>query len=303
MTKSTSSLATLMDKSTRDKSWGIRHPALALPLFIVLVVAAMVLSKIASGPLVPAAPSPYHQGALLLANLFSAAMVIGAYTLGVRWIERRAAVELGLRRGVPLFAAGGIAGIALMGAVYLILQWLGVAAFAPGQGYDGILAELCAFFAAAVLEEVLIRGVVLRIAERWLGTAAALAISTALFALLHGLNPGATPLGVLAIAVEGGMFLSLAYVLSRNLWFVIAIHLAWDFSEGSLFGAQVSGIRAAHSLLRTTLTGSDVLTGGAFGPEASVVAIALFAAASILLGVIALRRGDWRTRATLLRAR
>jgi hypothetical protein len=62
-----------------------------------------------------------------------------------------------------------------------------------------------------------------------------------------------------------------AYALTRSLWISIALHFAWNFTEGGIFGAAVSG-GEINSLLVVPLRGPKYLTGGAFGPEASVAA-------------------------------
>ncbi len=95
--------------------------------------------------------------------------------------------------------------------------------------------------------------------------------------------------------------LALAYAATRNLWLPIGIHMSWNFAEGSLFGAKVSGYSEAHSLLKTTLSGPELLTGGAFGPEASVVSVAVCLVASAVLATMIVRRHNWRKRKFQLR--
>ena len=72
--------------------------------------------------------------------------------------------------------------------------------------------------------------------------------------------------------------------------------MAWNFTEGDIFGAKVSGNAASHSLMRTTLSGPGIVTGGAFGPEASVVAVIVCLAAAIAIGALVVRRNGWRPR-------
>ena len=83
--------------------------------------------------------------------------------------------------------------------------------------------------------------------------------------------------------LEAGVLLGAAYVVTQRLWFPIGMHIAWNFSEGSVFGMQVSGNSTASSLVRGSLTGSNLLTGGAFGPEASIAAVTVCLAVAILL--------------------
>jgi membrane protease YdiL (CAAX protease family) len=265
-----------------------------LTLHIVILIAALIASKLVSNPFIPEASSPYHHGGMALANLFSAATLLVVYALAVRWIERRGAREIDPRLGLVPFAIGTAAGLGLMSLVYLVLWALGLVEFLPGTGVEGLPPALAAFFAAAVLEELVMRAVVFRLVEEIAGTVVALVISATLFGLLHALNPAATVISTGAIAIEAGVLLALAYALTRNLWLCIGLHMSWNFAEGSLFGAQVSGVPAAQTLTRTILSGSDLLTGGAFGPEASIIAMGLFVVASAIVARMVFRRSRWQ---------
>jgi membrane protease YdiL (CAAX protease family) len=84
--------------------------------------------------------------------------------------------------------------------------------------------------------------------------------------------------------------LGAAYVLTRRLWLPIGIHAAWNFTQGGIFSVAVSGGKTT-GLLEATLTGPEWLTGGAFGAEASVVAMVLCTALGVWLLVLAARHG------------
>jgi len=275
---------------SRLRQWTAVRIAVHAVFLILVVVASAILTR----TLVPAAPSPWHHGLLLAANLLSSAVLLAVYALTVRWLERRGASELNLRKGLPLALIGAALGTALMAAVYLGLWLLGFARFAAGSGWDGLDGALVAMFAVAVLEELVLRAVLFRLVEEASGTAVAVLVSALVFGLIHGLNPGATAIDVAAVAIEAGVAFALAYALTRNLWLTIGMHAAWNFTEGSVFGAQVSGYAAPHSQFRATLNGPNLFTGGAFGPEGSVIAIAIFAALSIVIAALVVREGQWR---------
>jgi len=142
----------------------------------------------------------------------------------------------------------------------------------------------------AVFEELLFRGVLFRLVEEWLGTWIALAVSALIFGAAHAFNTGATWVSTLAIALEAGVLLGSAFVITKNLWFPIGVHFAWNFFEGPVYGTQVSGHMFLTSLLSAHMAGPAWVTGGAFGPEAGVPAIATSLVASIALLVFASRR-------------
>jgi hypothetical protein len=270
--------------------WAILRIVLEAAGLVIVIVAASILG----GMIVPPAPSPLHAPLTMIRNLISAALFLGAYALLVRWIERRRASEIAPRAAVTPLPLGLVIGIGLMAAVNLIFWATGAAVFTPGTGLAGIGAGLIAAFAVAVLEELLLRAVVFRIVEQACGTTIALLLSAAIFGLLHAANPGATPFSTAAIAIEAGLLLALAYAVTGNLWLAIGLHAGWNFAEGNLFGAQVSGGAPQPTLIHAVLHGPDIITGGAFGPEASIVTVGVCLTASAIMAWIVVRRGDWR---------
>jgi hypothetical protein len=225
-------------------------------------------------------------GALLLA-----AVVLAAYSAYVRIIERRAVTELSRERAVREFGIGLGLGALLFAVSIGILAALGAYEVTGNNGWQTMLAILPACILAGVLEEVVIRGVVFRILEQWLGSWIALGISAAIFGLLHLLNPGATLLNAAAISIEAGVLLAAAYMLTRRLWLCIGTHIAWNFTQGGIFSIAVSG-GSSKGLLQARMVGPDWLTGGTFGAEASVVALAVCLAAGIALLGLAIKKSN-----------
>jgi|HubBroStandDraft_6_1064221.scaffolds.fasta_scaffold102640_2 membrane protease YdiL (CAAX protease family) len=225
-------------------------------------------------------------GALLLA-----AVVLAAYSTYVRVIEKRAVAELSGRRAVRELGSGLALGALLFSVTIGLLAALGIYHVTGNNGWQSMLAILAASIFAGVFEEVLIRGILFRILEQWLGSWIALSISAVVFGVLHLLNPGATLLNAAAISVEAGVLLAAAYMLTRRLWLCIGTHIAWNFTEGGIFSVAVSG-GGSQGLLRSRMVGPDWLTGGAFGAEASVVALGVCVAAGIVLLVWAFEKGN-----------
>ncbi len=95
------------------------------------------------------------------------------------------------------------------------------------------------------------------------------------------------------IALFGGVLLGACYLATRRMWLAIGVHAAWNFVEGGVYGAPVSGY-AVPGWLRSSLTGQEWLTGGPFGPESSQVTLAVTSAASAALLLAAWRRGSLR---------
>jgi len=136
----------------------------------------------------------------------------------------------------------------------------------------------------------MMRGIIFRIIEESLGTWIALVLSAILFGAMHLGNPNATVSSALAIALEAGLLLAACYVLTRRLWLAIGLHLAWNFTQGGIFGVAVSGT-TPMGILQSTLTGPDFLSGGAFGAEASIFAVVVCTSGFIFVIVKAYRKG------------
>ena len=269
-----------------------RTPLVRLLIFFAILLAADIGAQFARIWPIRHAPSGYRDWVSLGSALLLAVILLSVYVGLVRSLERRAARELEPRIS---HAIGGILlGLALFSSVFGLLQVIGVAQWQgiSAAGFD-VIPMLSVAIMAAVGEELAFRGALFRILEESFGTSMALALSAALFGLLHAINPGATVVSTVAIALEAGVLLGAAYALTRNLWFPIGLHFGWNFTEGGIFGASVSGGSTTHGIFSISLSGPSLLTGGKFGPEASVIAIAVCLAVAIVLLVFAARNGRW----------
>jgi membrane protease YdiL (CAAX protease family) len=142
-------------------------------------------------------------------------------------------------------------------------------------GFRGLAVGLLLAVCSALLEEILFRAYLYRILAMVSGTWISVLLTSALFGAAHAGNRGATLLSSIAIALEAGVLLSGAYAATGRLWAPIGLHFGWNFAESSLFGMSVSGLPETSALSRGTLSGPALLTGGAFGPEASIAAVCL----------------------------
>jgi membrane protease YdiL (CAAX protease family) len=223
--------------------------------------------------------------------LLLTAIVLAAYRSNVRIVEKRAVAELSGTRAIRELGVGLALGALLLAVTIGILAALGVYQITGDNGWQTLFATVPAFILSGVLEEVVIRGIVFRILEQWLGSWIALGVSAAIFGMLHLFNPGATLLNAAAISIEAGVLLAAAYMLTRRLWLCIGIHIAWNFTQGGIFSVAVSG-GSTKGLLQARMVGPDWLTGGTFGVEASVVALTVCAAAGIALLLAAAQKGQ-----------
>ena len=226
-------------------------------------------------------------GALVLAGL-----IVGLWKLLRRWLERSEDGEFALAGAAPELGAGLAIGFVLFSVMTGIVALLGGFEVLGLRGMGALWSMLSVAVFSGVFEETLFRGVLFRHIEAMLGSWAALAITSALFGAAHLANPGATPFAALAVAMEAGILLGAAYLLTRRLWLAIGIHAAWNFTQGWVFSVPVSGGNAPLGLLITRRVGPDWLTGGAFGLEASVIAMVVATGAGVVMLVLAARKGQ-----------
>lgn len=268
----------------------VAHPGALLAIGFVIIAATAPLASVLAHLL----SLPKGSFLSFLGAVFVAAAVIIAWKAYKRWIERAPDRELEGRGFLPELGAGLALGTVLfciMAGIVALLGGLRVVGWGSGKDFWSILAMA---LISGVFEEVLFRGVVMRHLEGLMGTWWALALTSAFFGLAHLANPDSSLFAAFAIAVEAGILLGAAYLLTRRLWLAIGIHAAWNFTQGFVFSAPVSGGRSADGLLVTVREGPEWLTGGAFGLEASVVALAVATLAGLILLRRAAQKGEIR---------
>ena len=200
-------------------------------------------------------------------------------------------------RRLRLRGAGGSLAVGLVLGVVLFCLLVGIAALfgvyhVVGNGNASeLLPDLVAIgIVPAFLEELLFRGIIFRWLEEFGGSWLALALTSGLFGAAHAFNPGATWWSALAIVVEAGVLLGSAYMLARNLWAPMGLHGAWNFTQGFVFGAPVSGM-SVHGLIQAKLSGPVLLSGGAFGLEASMIGVVLSLPLGTGILILTVQRG------------
>lgn len=262
-----------------------------LLLFVVIAVASYGSIGVLTG-LVPKS-GPTH----ILTNGTGALVSLILYALIVRFGENRPADEIALRAAPGGLLAGWITGTVMFSAVMAIMFAFGLYEFAwkgPASAWESVGLTL----QSGVIEEVMTRAIVLRLMWRAFGPWVAFAFSAALFGALHLANPNASWFAAVCIAVEAGIMLGAFYALTGRIWVSIGVHGAWNFAQGYLFGAAVSGTQFGTGIAVSTARDgfSPYLTGGAFGPEASVPGLIVGTGVGVLVLWMAWRAGRFARR-------
>ena len=186
------------------------------------------------------------------------------------------------RHDVKMLLTGWGVSFLFFGAIIASLYCLHV--YQPQKISCDIQNQLYGWLLFAVVgigEEIICRGIAFRLLCDRIGMTWALILSAVIFGFAHVFNDGATVWSALAIAVTSGWLLGVAYVYHQSLWAPIGMHWAWNYLEGYVFGCPVSGAFIQHPIILSRLLGPTWLTGGSFGPEASVIAILIGMAISL----------------------
>ena len=243
-------------------------------------------------PVVLAARAPHSAWRDVALNWILVALLLAAIVAVERFTVGKSFAEIGLapRGAFRYLALGAGLGAALFSMVVLELALGGYYRIVAIHVTRDLAIAALLLLPGAAAEELLFRGVIFRLVEEWAGTWIALAVSAVIFGFAHAANPGATWISTIAIALEAGVLLGAAFVVTRNLWFPIGLHFAWNFFEGPIFGTQVSGHAFLTNALGAHVWGPTILTGGAFGPEAGLFAIVTCLVAAVALLTYATRR-------------
>lgn len=254
---------------------------LCVPLFLIQKALGMEMQE---GSL----PSLFLERLLMLVGYLSAAVLVLRWRnlplslLGMSLRGRGKDLLAGLGVAVLLYAVGFGTSL-LMGTVEIAsVEWV------PRD----LLGTLLFFLLVAVTEEVMLRGFVLgRMLSAGMNRFVALFLSSALFSAMHLFNPNFALLPFVNILLAGCL-LGASFLYTRNLCFPVVLHWFWNWLQGPVLGYEVSGMDSGETLLTLRLTGSDLLTGGSFGFEGSLLCTVL-----LVVGTLAIvGYYEWRGR-------
>jgi membrane protease YdiL (CAAX protease family) len=268
-------------------------------LTIVVVAAVVVYAAVTDGE-PPSAEAFQDLSSLGLGALAVIQVLSFALTLAVVWplrrfVDRRSLRSLGLTlRGYRAHLVQGMAwGVGSIVFGFVVLRASGALTVVPDHdaiGLPSFLGYLAVLSLVAFTEELMFRGYLLsnlmESMHHWL----ALLLSALVFAAFHLLNANISMLSVINL-VLAGVVLGVYYIYRRNLWFGIGMHLTWNLFQGPVFGFEVSGIESP-SLIGHRVSGSEVLTGGDFGLEGSILTTVFLIVAAVVISLQFRGRGS-----------
>jgi uncharacterized protein len=231
-----------------------------------------------SGSEYPSRPELIYLGVSNMRNLATAVI---ASAICARALERRSLGSVGFRlhrRWQRDFGLGSLMGAASLAIAVGIAASAGALAFdVQTRGWAPLLrgfAIVCLFFViAGATEELIFRGFPFQALVHNLGGARAVAITSLFFGLAHVANPSASVFSTIN-TILAGVWLGVAYLMTRSLWLATALHWSWNFAMVFIFGLPVSGFATLDELawLKGGIGEPIWISGGSYGPEAGMAA-------------------------------
>lgn len=216
---------------------------------------------------------------LMLIGIFLSAWIV--------WHFRGVSLA-GLGRSLAIRKKDLLSGISL--AIVLYAVGFGVSLLAGAIEIAGVvfnpsslLISFVFFLLVAITEEFALRGGVLeRMLQGGVNKFWALFLSATLFSLVHIANPNFDFLSFINILLAG-ILLGSSYIYTRNLCFPIALHWFWNWIQGPVLGYEVSGNKFCDGLLTLYLPETNLINGGAFGFEGSILCTVLMVAGTAVI--------------------
>lgn len=216
----------------------------------------------------------------LLITLFSFAFISLLIFFRVKVIEKRSLSSIGFNKNnwLKKYSLGFLIGLVMMSIIVLILLLFGYITVEKNpiqpvgvSAISSVLVILFGWIIQGATEEIVTRGWLLNVLSTKYNIGVGLLISSTLFGLMHLTNPNVNYIAVINIILVG-LFYGLYVIKTNDLWAVCGMHSAWNFAQGNIFGFEVSGLDVSvGSLIDLNLVGNNVITGGAFGPEAGII--------------------------------
>ena len=228
----------------------------------------------------------------LLITLFSFAFISLLIFFRVKVIEKRSLSSIGFNKNnwLKKYSLGFLIGLVMMSIIVLILLLFGYITVEKNpiqpvgvSAISSVLVILFGWIIQGATEEIVTRGWLLNVLSSKYNIGFGLLISSTLFGLMHLTNPNVNYIAVINIILVG-LFYGLYVIKTNDLWSVCGMHSAWNFAQGNIFGFEVSGLDiSVGTLIDLNLVENDFITGGVFGPEASIVATFVLLLSIIIL--------------------
>ena len=265
-----------------------KHPIIYIFILVILLIPSIFIVE----GLVQVALNtiyPYQTGNTDIVNsiIFMFSSMIGAFGLIAiyrKYIDKESFFDMGFSIKNRLFdlLLGIATGIVLISIGFIFLIATGsLEIIEIDLNIKWFIGSMLLMMLVSLHEEVIVRGYLLNSLMAVSNKYFALLLSSVLFGAMHLMNPNISAISFVNI-VLAGFLLGISYLHSKNLWFPMGLHFSWNFFQGPVLGFEVSG-QKMESLITQKISGNELITGGEFGFEGSLIATILMVLTIIIL--------------------
>jgi len=229
-------------------------------------------------------------------NCISFSALLVSYYYFSKYYEHRKPIELSIQN-LPREMFGGFAlGFFAITLSIFILYILGYYQIVTISTEKYSLKLFTVLLTAAFVEDLLIRGLIIRVFENWVGTYITLIVAM-LIETLHVFNPNSTLFST-AMDLCWGFTMAMLYVYTKRIWLPFFFHVGWNFAQ-PFYGSNLTGIDNMGTIIRSEFSGPVIFTGGKVGIEASIFTVIILLSIGITLFYLSKKEGKFVTRNSL----
>ena len=232
-------------------------------------------------------------------NCISFSVLLISYHLFSKYYEHRKPVELFAQNLLKVMFGGFALGFLVISSVILILYLVGCYRIITISTFNYSLKLFTLLLTAALVEDLLIRGLIIRVLDNWLGTYITLIIAM-LFETLHIFNPNSNLFSTI-FDLAWGFTMAMLFIYSKKIWLPFFFHVGWNFSQ-PFYGSNLTGVDDMGTIIQSKVSGPEIVTGGKVGIEGSIFTLLFLIAIGLTAFYFARKEGKIIKRRKKLRA-
>ena len=235
-----------------------------------------------------------------LVKYFGYALFIAVTLIYCRLVEKRKVMAMNVKEAEVGYFFGGLLAVLLLAVIICICCLTGVVEFIGVKSNVNVVYLILFFFGfmfQSMAEEVMTRGFLLSSLVKKISLPTAIFISSTAFALPHfptlfEAEFKFAVVGVLNLYLVSAVF-SMLYINRKNIYVVGGLHCVWNFMLYCVMGLSVSGSNSnTNGVLNFEVVSQNILNGGMYGIEASIVTTAVLGITLAVLVKRFLIKGD-----------
>jgi len=265
------------------------HPLLRFIIILLFFVPIFLVNSLVVFQLIIDQPEPLASYIDIIRMLISIPLFILSYRFYCQIIEKRDAVEIGLKGSLKEWLIGSLVATMLILLFVSLIELIGDFIIVDWRSNLKMVNNFFMFGIGALFQDVILLCVIYRLIEEYAGSWIAIIISLTLFAAVHLLNENENLLSAFMLILSSVIMLA-PFILTRKIWFTWGFHTGWNFLQAGVFGMPNSGIKFDGWII-SEVQGPEWLTGGEVGLEASYLSVGIEFVIGLLILMAAIKSG------------